>query len=556
MYVDSSKTILRGKEYWRHLLRNSYRDQDGKVKHETLGNISRAEPEEIEAIRLALRHKGDLSGLLERQPSLRARQGGSVGAVWTLYELARHLGIQAALGPTTQGRLALWQVMARALDQGSRLSAVRLATSHCAAETLALKTGFSEDDLYANLDWLAQRQAEVEKRLFQRVHAQAAAGGLFLYDVTSSYLEGMQNELADWGYNRDGKRGKKQIVIGLLTLDDGDPVSIEVFHGNTTDPKTFGPQIQKVLERFDARGVTFVGDRGMIKSEQIEALGKPGFHFITAITKPQIQKLLKQGLIQLDLFDQGLAEVTDLQGVRYVLRRNPARAAELEAGRQDKLAVVRRRLKERNDYLREHRRARPAVALRFLQEQAARLRIESWVRLSSDPENRCITLGVDETALAEECKLDGCYVLKTDLPAAQANKQIVHDRYRDLMLVEQAFRTCKSVELEVRPIYVRLASRTRGHVFVVMLAYCLVRELAWRWRHLDLTVQEGLDQLGQLCATEIVSGDRTLCCQIPEPRPALKLLLEAAKVHLPDALPGKGVIVATKRKLPERRTQR
>lgn len=186
--------------------------------------------------------------------------------------VARHLGIEQALGPSRQARLVLWQVIARVIDQGSRLSAVRLAAIHAACDVLGLER-FDEEDLYGNLDWLSVHQAEIEDRPFQ-LQPKEPASGLFLYDVTSSYLEGERNELAAFGYNRDGKRGKRQLVIGLLCNGGGRPLSIEVFAGNTQDPKTFTPQVKKVAERFGGREITFVGDRAMIKTPQIESHGR------------------------------------------------------------------------------------------------------------------------------------------------------------------------------------------------------------------------------------------------------------------------------------------
>jgi len=552
MYVDESSVKVKGKIYKRYLLRESYRE-GGKVNHRTVANISKCSPEEIEAIRLALRHKNELDGLIQQNPSIRTRQGLSVGAVWLIYDMARQLGVERALGSSRQGRLALWQIIARVIDQGSRLSAVRLAGSHTACDVLGIDQAFDEDDLYENLDWLCARQAKIEKRLFDRMDRGPEAG-LFLYDVTSSYLEGTENELAAFGYNRDGKRGKKQIVIGLLCNGQGIPLSIEVFCGNTQDPQTVASQIQKVVGRFGARQVTFVGDRGMIKSAQIEALGRRNFHYLTAITKAQIKKLLKAKVIQMELFDQHLAEVFAEQDIRYILRRNPVRALEMEASREDKLSSLKAKVEQRNRYLQEHPRASVEVALRKVEEHSEKLRITAWVNLSGEEETRRITLGVDEAVLAEEAKLDGCYILKTDLPQQMASKETVHDRYKDLSLVEQAFRTSKTVELELRPIHVRLASHTRGHAFVVMLAYRMVRELARRWQHLDTTVQEGINELSTLCATQIHSDDRVLCQQIPQPRPSVKRLLDAAKVRLPQALPSNGVIVTTKRKLHKRRT--
>ena len=313
MYVDAS-TVRRGnKTYTRYLLRESFREA-GKVKHRTIANLSQCSACEIEAIRLALTHKHTLAELGSVQEAVQLRQGPSVGAVALLYGLAQQIGLTQALGPGREASLALWQVIARVIDQGSRLSAVRLARHHCAQELLGLAR-FDEDDLYANLDWLCENQHHIEARLFAQ-HSGQDPGGLFLYDVTSSYLEGEHNELAAFGYNRDGKRGKRQIVIGLLCDEQGTPLCIEVFEGNTQDPKTFVPQVKKVAARFGAQEVTFVGDRGMIKSAQIEALGERGFHYITAITKPQIERLLKQGTFQIGLFDDALAEVQEDSGVR------------------------------------------------------------------------------------------------------------------------------------------------------------------------------------------------------------------------------------------------
>ena len=551
MHVDSSSTTVNGKTYRRHLLRESYREA-GKVKHRTVANLSQCSPEEIEAIRLALRHKGELEAMVAGRPALKLRQGLSVGAVWTVYDVARRLGIAKALGDSRTGRLALWQVIARVIGQGSRLSAVRLARSHAACDVLGLD-GFDEDDLYANLDWLCERQEAIEKRLSQ---ARAGQGGLFLYDVTSSYLEGTQNELGAFGYNRDGKRGKKQIVIGLLCDGEGEPLSIEVFEGNTQDTRTVAAQVRKVAERFGGGEVTFVGDRGMIKSPQMEDLNREEFHYITAITKAQIRTLLAAGTIQMDLFDQPLAEVSEESGKRYVLRRNPARASEMETSREDKFATLAREVERRNAYLATHPRARVATALKAVGRRAERLRIAGWIEVAGDEETRTVELRTDTDARAEEAKLDGCYVLTTDLTPATASKETVHGRYKDLSFVERAFRTSKTVELELRPVHVRLAARTRGHVFVVMLAYRIARELARCWSALDTTVQEGLNELSSLCVTEILEGDRALCNQIPEPRESVAALLAAADVRMPEALPARGAIVSTKKKLPERRLPR
>jgi len=551
MYLDISTLQRNGRTYQRVLLRESYR-QNGKVKKRTLANLSTCSQEEIEAIQLALRHKHNLAQLGSVEQDLTVQQGPSVGAVWLVYQVARRLGIANALGNSREGKLALWQVIARTIDQGSRLSAVRLAGHHAACDVLDLGP-FHEEHLYANLDWLKAHQVAIENKLFRKLSA-GQRTELFLYDVTSSYLEGEKNQLAAFGYNRDGKKGKRQIVIGLLCEREGTPLSIEIFKGDTQDPQSFASQVSKVAERFGGGAVTFVGDRGMIKGPQIEQLKAyedHEFHYITAITKPQIEKLLAQGDIQIGLFDQALAEVLLEDGLRYVLRRNPSRAEEIKRNREDKYQALRRLVDEQNRYLHEHPRATPEVARRKIQCKSQKLKINNWVVVSS--EQRTISLSKDHEKLQEIAKLDGCYVIRTDLPMATACKELVHERYKDLALVEWAFRTSKTVQLEMRPIHVRLADRTRAHAFVVMMAYRIVKELASCWRSIEFTVEEGLKELNALCVTEVSIPGQGSYHRIPEPRDLSRQLLEAAHVKLPTFLPSKGVKVATKKKLTSRR---
>jgi Transposase DDE domain len=548
MYVDTSHITRGGKTYTRYLLRESYR-ANGKVLHRTIANVSHCSEGEIAALRLALRHKEELEHLGTIQDAITLKQGMSFGAVWTVYHVARRLGIEKALGTTREGKLALWQVMARVIDQGSRLSAVRLAMAHAACDVLGLGM-FDEDTLYENLDWLAGAQASVEDRLYaQRTKTKPI--NLFLYDVTSSYFEGTQNELAAFGYNRDGKKGKRQIVIGLLCDEDGHPVSIEVFPGNTQDPQTFATQLNKVKARFGVQAITFVGDRGMIKGQQIADLAQQGCHYITAITKPQIEKLLRQGTLQMDLFDQELAEVLADEGIRYVLRRNPMRAQEVRETRHAKLATLQAHVAKQNQYLTDHPRANTQGAWQKLVARAKHLRIADWVELTVA--ERAMTLTINEDAQTEAAKLDGCYVLKTDLAPAQAPKEMVHDRYKDLASVEHAFRTCKTAHLEVRPIFLRLKARTRAHAFVVMLAYQIIQYLASCWSTFDLTVEEGIHALATLCLVEVSPHNAPSYHCIPTPRDAIARLLHSADIKLPKAFALSGTRVSTKKKLQSER---
>jgi transposase len=555
MYLDSCNVRANGKVYTRVLLRQSYRE-DGKVKHRTIANLSKCSPEEIAAIKLAFEHKHDLESLAAstaRRTDFTLRQGPSIGAVAVLQGLAAELGITAALGDDRQGKLALWQIIARAIDQGSRLSAVRLAGCHACCDLLELDA-FNEDHLYANLAWLSENQAAIELRLFEKTHP-SGKPPLFLYDVTSSYLEGQHNALAAFGYNRDGKHGKKQIVIGLLCDGAGLPLAIEVFEGNTLDPKTLSSQIQKIATRFGGGDVTLVGDRGMIKGPQIDELIQQGFHYITAITKPQIESLLKTGILQMELFDHEMAEIIE-PGARYVLRRNPRRAEEIRATRQSKFETLARRVEQANQNLTERLRAKTATALKSIQTQITKLKLTSWVSVTEVEGMRKIELHVDEAERTEESKLDGCYVLKTDLTTAQAAKETVHSRYKDLALVEQAFRISKTVELEMRPIHVRCEASTRGHALVVMLAYILVRELARRWIDLDLTVGEGIHQLATLCVMEMVGAGKAQCGTVPQPRPDVQELIARSGIPMPVVIRIHRTKVATKKKLPKSRVKR
>ena len=357
MYVtEVTSTSKTGKIYHSILLRESYR-KNGKVKNRTLANLTKSNPQEIAAIRLALEHKEDLTVLASLKDAVELQEGPSVGAVWTVYQIAKRLGIQKALGTSFDGKLALWQVIARVIEQGSRLSAVRLAKVHAACDILQIRRGFDENDLYDNLKWLSQHQEKIEQRIF---HSRCGnkEPKLFFYDVTSSYLEGNDNHLAAYGYNRDKKRGKQQLVIGLLCDESGEPVSIDVFPGNTQDPQTVSSQIHKVTQRFGCHRVTFVGDRGMLKKKQTDALSEIDFYYITAITKPQIRKLMKADIIQMEMFGEEVHEVQQ-KCVRYILRRNPHRVKEIATTRLQKHQSIEQLVQQENVYLKEHACASP-----------------------------------------------------------------------------------------------------------------------------------------------------------------------------------------------------
>jgi transposase len=316
-------------------------------------------------------------------------------------------------------------------------------------------------------------------------HGQPPA--LVLYDVTSSYFEGECNELGAYGYNRDGKRGKLQIVIGLLTAADGDPLAVRVFEGNTADPSTVAEQIRLLKEQFGITEVVMVGDRGMIKAKGKAALSAEGFRYITALTDAQIRTLLKQGVLQPDLFDTHLCEA-EHGDKRLVVRRNDTVRVREGRRRDDKMAQLQAKLEARNAYVEKARRASAEKGLATLQRWVKSHKLSKFVTLTLD--EQVIVCTIDTDAMAEDALLDGCYILETDVPQALMDAATVDGRYRDLQKVERNFRTVKTTCLEIRPIFVRQANRTRAHVFVALLALKLTRQFEAGLRQAFGTVGE------------------------------------------------------------------
>lgn len=443
--------------------------------------------------------------------------------------------------------MILWLIISRIISSRSRLSSVRLAEIHYSCELLGIEV-LDEDLLYRAMDWLYENKETIENRLFKqwkKTRNVQESNTLFLYDVSSSYLEGDKNELADWGYNRDKKKGKKQIVYGLLTDDQGDPLTVEVFQGNTSDSTTLSTQINTLKRRFQCKHVTLVGDKGMIKKTGIEDLQENEFNYITTITKPQIENLLNQGVLQLGLFDKTICEIEDKKDkVRYIYRRNPYRAEEIANNRKNKIDTLKQKIEKSNHYLSEHPRASIDVQIKQLSEWINRRKMSGFAGVLENREERLLKLNIDETKLAEAGRLDGCYVMKTDLPQKVADKETIHDRYKDLALVEKAFRIKKS-ELNTRPIYVRKKERTISHVFIVTLAYKIERHLRHRWKDLNLNVSEGIEFLGQLSSVVYKTGNTT-SLKILEPNSMNQKLLEKLNLKMPKALPNPKVIIRTK----------
>jgi hypothetical protein len=515
------------------LIRESYRDHN-KVKSRTIANITDWDPARIEALRHALR--GDFDHLADANPTV----GPVFGLLYGLARIAEDLGIAAALGKSRLGKLALFLTLVRIAHQGSRLSAVRWAEDHAVAEVLGLHP-FDEDDLYAALDDLCGRQEKIEQILYQRyLRRRGSPPALFLYDVTSSYLEGEHNALGEYGYNRDGKRGKLQIVIGLLADSEGEPLAVRVFAGNTADPATVADQIKLVKEEFGVEELVFVGDRGMVKSKGRQILKDADLRYITALTDPQIRRLLAEGTLQLGLFHENICEV-EADGVRYLLRKNESEAAREKHRLEDKLAKLAEKIERRNRQVDASARCQPEAGVRQLQAWINRYRLTGLVDLRL--EARVLTLLKNEAAIERSLELAGCYVVVSDVSKDRMSGQQVHDNYVGLQKVERDFRTMKTGLLEVRPVFVRRESRTRGHVFACMLALKVSREMERRLQSAfgttdsdahTITLPDALVALNRLCLLNYPIDADTTVTRLPKPDDRQKQILTALGITLPE----------------------
>jgi transposase len=515
------------------LLRESFRDGD-QIRKRTLANLSHWEPARVEALRRALR--GEFDHLTGGDPIC----GPVFGVLYALKYVADDLGITGVLGRTRTGKLSLFLTLARVAHQGSRLSAVRWAQQHAVREVLGVGA-FDEDDLYRTLDTVAQRQDHVEQALYRRyVHRQGRTPVVFLYDVTSSYLEGEQNELGAYGYNRDGKKGKRQIVVGLLTDAAGEPFAVRVFEGNTADPSTVPTSIAILKQRFHVAEVVFVGDRGMVKAKGKARLAAERLRYITTLTEAQIRTLLKRGVVQLGQFAEQVSEV-HAEGRRYILRRNTAEARKAWHRLQDTLHTLQTLVATRNAKVAASPRCHPEAGLGHVRAWIKRHKLTNVVAVRLD--GRCLMIESDAAAQEHAMQLAGCYVLETDVSPALLDTHTAHARYKDLAHVEYDFRTMKTGLLEVRPIFVRKERRTRGHVFVCLLALKLSRELQRRLAAAfgttqdaphGVTVPDAVAALNRLCLLTYPLDETHSVTRLPRPDAQQTQILQALQVPLPD----------------------
>jgi len=487
VHVATTRRHYKDKVYETTLLRRSYRE-GGKVKTETLANLSHLPAETIELVRESLAGKTHVeagSGF-EIERSL---PHGHVAAVWAM---ADKVGLAKLLGPACAERdLTLALVVARAVRPASKLATTRWWTSTTLAADLGV-AGASTDDVYAAMDWLVERQADIEAALARR---HLKAGGRVLYDLSSSWVEGRCCPLAARGYSRDGKAAKDQIEYGLICDTKGRPIAVEVFAGNTADPTAFISAAATVREHFGLTDVVLVGDRGMITTARIEALKDlGGLGWITSLRAPAIQGLAESGALQLSLFDQmNLAEITspDYPDERLIACRNPALAVERARKRGELLAATEADLVAIEAAVGRDRRplrGRDKIALR-VGKIINRHKVAKHFELTIGDDHFSFARKTDR--IAAEAALDGIYVIRASAAHTSGlDAAGLVEAYKDLKFNERGFRSLKTIDLDLRPIHHWTEPRVRAHVFICMLALYLVWHLRQAWAPICFTDQQ------------------------------------------------------------------
>ena len=454
------------------LLREGWRE-NGKVRKRTVANLSSWPMEKIETLRRLLKNE-PLVGRDEAFDIVRSLPHGHVAAV---LGTLKKLGLDRLIDPKPSPRRnqVLAMIAARILEPASKLATARGLAEATAVSTLGeiLEAGLGEDDLYGAMDWLLERQERIERGLAKR---HLAEGSLVLCDLTSVWMEGRRCPLARRGHSRDGRKGTLQITFGLLCDKDGCPVSVEVFPGNTADPNTVGSQVAAVRERFSLARVVLVGDRGMLTAARIREEVKPaGLDWISALRGPAIRALLEAGDVEMSLFDErDLVEITSdaYPGERLMVCRNPLLAEDRARKRSELLEATEALLEPIAAATRRDRRrlkGREKIGER-VGKVIGKYKMAKHITWSIDDDG-VLTYGRDEASISAEARLDGLYVIRTSLPASELDGPGTVRAYKRLSSVERAFRSLKTVDLKVRPVFHRTAPRVRAHVFLCMLAY-------------------------------------------------------------------------------------
>jgi hypothetical protein len=478
VHVVTTTRHYKGKIYQTHLLRRSYRD-GAAVRNETVGNLSHLPPHIIDLIRRALRDETLVPA--DQFEVVQSWAHGDTQAVLLAMERA---GVPRLLSSRRcpEADLVAAMIAARVIAPHTKLATTRWWQTRTLADDLGVRDA-SEDDLYAAMDWLLARQDPIERKLAQR---HLTAGGLVLYDLSSSYFEGTTCPLAKLGHNRDGTGHKLQVNYGLVTDARGCPVAVSVFDGNVSDSTTLVPQVERLRERFGVRDVVMVGDRGMLSQRAIDELGHlDGVAWITALKSVQIRTLLTGGTLQLGLFDErNLFELRDpaFPGERLIACRNPELAKLRAHKRQDLLAATATELeKVQRRVARGRLRGRAEIGVR-VGRVVNKYKVAKHFTLTITDAD--FQFAVRAQRVATEAALDGIYLIRTNLPASKMSAEDAVRNYKALSQVERAFRSLKTIDLHVRPIHHRVADRVRSHIFLCMLAYYVEWHMREAWRPL------------------------------------------------------------------------
>ncbi len=486
------------------LLRESYRE-GGRVRKRTLANLSKLPQATLEAMRGLLRGATVLEDLAD---SLEVTQSRPFGHVAAVLGTLRRIGLETDLAPAPcpERDLVVAMIVARIIEPASKLATARGLDEGGALSALQEELSLppvSEAQLYAALDWLFLQQPDIEQRL-ARQHLQE--GSLVLYDVTSTYFEGDCCPLGQRGYSRDGKGDKLQIVFGLLCNRVGCPIAVEIFAGNTADPQTLRSQIEKVRQRFSLQRVIFVGDRGMLTSARIaEDLRSVGLDWISALRTTEIREIVATPGFQFSLFDErDFVEIQspEFPGERLVVCRNPLLAREREQTREELLRATEQKLAKIEAATQRERsplRGKDRIALR-LGKILNRYKVGKHFLYEITETSFCYRRNPE--SITAEAARDGLYVIRTSVPESELTAEETIRAYKDLSTVERAFRSTKTVDLHVRPIYHRLPERVRAHVFLCMLAYYV--EWHMRERLAPLLFDDDDPEAGEVLRSSVV----------------------------------------------------
>jgi transposase len=519
IHVATTRRLYKGRRYQTHLLRRSYR-QGAQVKHETLGNLSHLPEELVDLIRRSLAGEKFVSAS-EAFSIERSLPHGHVEAVLGMIDQLE-LDTLIYSKRCRQRDLVVAMMVERLIHHGSKLATTRLWHHTTLAEELAVADA-SEDELYQALDWLLERQPQIEKKLAAR---HLREGGRVLYDVSSSYYHGQCCPLALFGHDRDGKKGLPIIVYGVLTDSQGRPVGVEVYPGNTGDPSTVADQVETLRQRFGLERIVLVGDRGLLTRTPLDSLKQhPGLGWISALRSTEIRHLVSTGCLQLSLFDQqNLAEIRspDFPQERLVACYNPLLAAERGRKRQELLAATEKELEKITHQV--ARRTRTPLT-----ESEIALKVGRVLNRYKMAKHFTLTIAAGQfrwarhsESIQREMQLDGLYVIRTSEPELSAPDAVRY--YKSLAQVEQAFRCLKGLDLRVRPIHHRTEDHVRSHIFLCLLAYYVEWHLRQCWAPL-------------LFADEALPQDRKTRDPVATAQPSAAVKAKKAVRQTPDGLP-------------------